>query len=159
MRLFDCIEFNPALRIMDNVAGIAFSPWTCRPGVTVPSRTGCCPITWNTTATTPDWVLAATVPVLFRHGARQVALLREPADHDDIRHTGAYNDFSRYLALAGQYCQLPDRFLAITHGYPAAASPPWLTNWSRPAAPAHSLRRGAQTSVRPRARGAQQSGG
>ena len=116
VRLFDCIEFNPALRIMDSVAGIAFLTMDLQ------ARGHSAESHWLLSdyleydGDYPGLALLQLYRCYFAMVRAKVALLREPADHDDIRHTGAYNDFSRYLALAGQYCQLPDRFLAITHG-------------------------------------------
>lgn len=116
VRLFDCIEFNPALRIMDSIGEIAFLTMDLQarghPGES-------------------HWLLAdyleyrgdyAGLALLnlyrcyFAMVRAKVALLREPAQREAIEGTPAYVDFCRYLTLAGSYCQRPVPFLAITHG-------------------------------------------
>lgn len=116
VRLFDCIEFNPSLRIMDSIAEIAF-------------------LTMDLEARghqrASHWVLGdyleysgdyAGLALLdlyrcyFAMVRAKVALLREPPTHEGITATPGYDDFCRYLSLAQQYCQRPARFLAITHG-------------------------------------------
>ena len=116
VRLFDCIEFNPSLRVMDSIGEIAFLAMDLDArGYHRESR----------------WLLAdyleyrgdyAGLALLdlyrsyFAMVRAKVALLREPADRADILDTPAYGDFCRYLALALAYSDRRAQFLAITHG-------------------------------------------
>ncbi len=116
VRLFDCIEFNPALRIMDSIGEIAFLTMDLQarghPGES-------------------HWLLAdyleyrgdyAGLALLnlyrcyFALVRAKVALLRAPPQRAATEDTPACADFCHYLALAGTYCNRPATFLAITHG-------------------------------------------
>ncbi len=116
VRLFDCIEFNPALRIMDSIGEIAFLSMDLQarghPGES-------------------HWLLAdyleyrgdyAGLALLnlyrcyFALVRAKVALLRAPPQRAALEDAPACADFCRYLALAASYCQRPGTFLAITHG-------------------------------------------
>ena len=116
VRLFDCIEFNPSLRIMDSIGEIAFL------AMDLQARGHC----GEAHCLLADYLeyrgdYAGLAPLnlyrcYFAMVRAKVALLREPSQHPAIRDTPAYADFSRYLALAGSYCRQPATFLAITHG-------------------------------------------
>ena len=116
VRLFDCIEFNASLRVMDSIGEIAFLSMDLE----ARGHSG-----------ESHWVLAdyleyrgdyAGLPLLqlyrcyFAMVRAKVALLREPAGTGSIQSSGAYDEFCRYLCLAHDYCQPTARFLAITHG-------------------------------------------
>lgn len=116
VRLFDCIEFNAALRVMDSIGEIAFLSMDLE----ARGHSG-----------ESHWVLAdyleyrgdyAGLPLLqlyrcyFAMVRAKVALLREPAGTGSIQSSGAYDEFCRYLCLAHDYCQPTALFLAITHG-------------------------------------------
>lgn len=116
VRLFDCIEFNSALRIMDSIGEIALL------GMDLEARGHSHQAHWlvaDYLEYRGDYEGLALLDLYrcyFALVRAKVALLREPERHHDIRGTAAYADFSRYLGLAGGYCQAPQQFLAITHG-------------------------------------------
>ena len=116
VRLFDCIEFSPALRILDSIAEIAF-------------------LTMDLEARgyreAAHWLLSDYLEYRDDFGGlaliglyrsyyamvrAKVALLREPPGSGDITTAAGHAEFCRYLALADSYCQPGVRFLAITHG-------------------------------------------
>ena len=116
VRLFDCIEFNPSLRIMDSIAEIAFLT------MDLEARGHHQESHWvlgDYLEYSGDYAGLALLDLYSSYFAMvraKVALLREPPAHEDITATPAYADCCRYLSLAQQYCQRPARFLAITHG-------------------------------------------
>lgn len=116
VRLFDCIEFNPAMRIMDGIAEIAFlcmdlqargheAESHCLLGDYLEYR-----------GDYEGLPLLDLYRCYFAMVRAKVALLREPATADSISDTDAYRDFRRYLLLAHNYCERRAPFLAITHG-------------------------------------------
>ncbi|MEE4143639.1 MAG: AAA family ATPase [Halieaceae bacterium] len=116
VRLFDCIEFNAALRVMDSIGEIAFLSMDLE--ARGHSGESHCVLT-DYLEYRGDY---AGLPLLqlyrcyFAMVRAKVALLREPAGTGSIQSSGAYAGFCRYLSLAQGYCQPTARFLAITHG-------------------------------------------
>ena len=116
VRLFDCIEFSPTLRIMDSIGEIAFLSMDLEArGHSAESHC----LLADYLEYRGDY---AGLPLLqlyrcyFAMVRAKVTLLREPAGTGSIQSSGAYGEFCRYLALAHTYCQSSPRFLAITHG-------------------------------------------
>jgi aminoglycoside phosphotransferase family enzyme/predicted kinase len=116
VRLFDCIEFNPAMRIMDGIAEIAFlcmdlqarghaGEAHCLLGDYLEYR-----------GDYAGLVLLDLYRSYFAMVRAKVALLREPEDAPRLAATPAYADFCRYLQLARDCCGERKRFVAITHG-------------------------------------------
>jgi len=116
VRLFDCIEFNPAMRIMDSIAEIAFLCMDLQARGHAP-QTHC--LLGDYMEYRGDY---GGLPLLdlyrsyFAMVRAKVALLREPASARNLTATGAYSDFCRYLQLAHGCCQRLAPFIAITHG-------------------------------------------
>jgi aminoglycoside phosphotransferase family enzyme/predicted kinase len=116
VRLFDCIEFNPSLRIIDSIGEIAL---LC---MDLEARghggeSHC--LLADYLEYRGDYAGLALLNLYrcyFAMVRAKVALLREPADREAIEDTAAYSDFHRYLMLAASYCDQPATFLAITHG-------------------------------------------
>lgn len=116
VRLFDCIEFNAALRIMDSMSEIAFLSMDLDArGFPRESRQ----LLTDYLEYSGDYAGLALLDLFrcyFAVVRAKVHLLREPAQHHAITSTDAYREFQRYVHLARQYTQQPQRFLAITHG-------------------------------------------
>ena len=116
VRLFDCIEFNTALRVMDSIGEIAFLSMDLE--ARGHGGEAHCVLT-DYLEYRGDY---AGLPLLqlyrcyFAMVRAKVALLREPAGTGSIQSSGAYSEFCRYLCLAHNYCQPTAIFLAITHG-------------------------------------------
>jgi predicted kinase len=116
VRLFDCIEFNPALRIMDSIGEVALL------AMDLQARGHGRECHWllsDYLEYTGDYEGLALLDLFRSYFAMvraKVALLREPANLAGIQGTAAYGDFCRYLELAGAYDRAPAPFLAITHG-------------------------------------------
>jgi hypothetical protein len=116
VRLFDCIEFNPSLRIMDSIAEIAFLT------MDLEARGYRDQTHWllsDYLEYRDDFdglVLLDLYRSYFAMVRAKVALLREPPGTGDIAATAGHAEFCRYLALAHRYCQPGALFLAITHG-------------------------------------------
>lgn len=120
VRLFDCIEFNPALRIMDGIGEIAFL------SMDLDARAYHSEARWLLN----DWLeyggdygsldLLNLYRGYFAMVRAKVALLRHPpAAHNPGRDSEAerdYREFCRYLVLARSYSAPAKPFLAITHG-------------------------------------------
>jgi aminoglycoside phosphotransferase family enzyme/predicted kinase len=116
VRLFDCIEFNPSLRIMDSVGEIALLSMDLEARGHV-GESHC--LLTDYLEYRGDYAGLALLQLYrcyFAMVRAKVALLREPADHEAIEGTAAHGDFCRYLALAASCCDQPVTFLAITHG-------------------------------------------
>ena len=116
VRLFDCIEFNPAFRIMDSISEIAFlSMDMSARGYHEASRR----LLTDYLEYSGDY---AGLPLLrlyvcyFAMVRAKVCLLREQHRKAGITAMPAYPDFLRYVALARSCLQPQKLFLAITHG-------------------------------------------
>jgi aminoglycoside phosphotransferase family enzyme len=116
VRLFDCIEFNPAMRIMDSIAEIAFLCMDLQARGHAPENHCLLGDYLEYRGDYEGLPLLDLFRSYFAMVRAKVALLREPASAADITATAAYDDFRRYLQLAHSYCQRPAPFLAITHG-------------------------------------------
>lgn len=120
VRLFDCIEFNPSLRIMDSIAEIAFLT------MDLDARSYHAEAHWllsDYLEYRDDFgglVLLDLYRSYFAMVRAKVALLRAPPENtpgtDGMANTPAHAEFRRYLALAISYCRPGAPFLAITHG-------------------------------------------
>jgi aminoglycoside phosphotransferase family enzyme/predicted kinase len=113
VRLFDCIEFNPSLRIMDSIGEIAFVTMDLD-AKGYHGEAHCLLIDYlEYRGDYTGLALFDLYRSYFAMVRAKVALLRHPSakanKHD-------YEEFCRYLALAHSYCQPAPRFLAITHG-------------------------------------------
>ncbi len=116
VRLFDCIEFNANLRVMDSIGEIAFLSMDLE--ARGHSGEAHCVLT-DYLEYRGDYAglrLLQLYRCYFAMVKAKVALLREPAGTGSIQSSGAYGEFCRYLSLAHGYCQPGVRFLAITHG-------------------------------------------
>jgi aminoglycoside phosphotransferase family enzyme/predicted kinase len=116
VRLFDCIEFNAAYRIMDSISEVAFLSMDM--DVRGYQRASHRLLT-DYLEYSGDY---AGLPLLgiyscyFAMVRAKVSLLRESKHEKALISTDGYSDFLRYLALA-QKCTHPQRlFLAIMHG-------------------------------------------
>jgi aminoglycoside phosphotransferase family enzyme/predicted kinase len=116
VRLFDCIEFNPAMRIMDSIAEIAFLCMDLQARGHEPESHCLLGDYLEYRGDYEGLPLLDLYRSYFAMVRAKVALLREPASSADITATEAYRDFCRYLQLAHSCCQRPAPFLAITHG-------------------------------------------
>lgn len=116
VRLFDCIEFNPALRVMDSIGEIALLTMDLQARGHSPQSHWLLADYLEYSGDYEGLALLQLYRCYFGMVRAKVALLRESVTHTAIQGTEAYSDFSRYLALAGTYCQPGARFLAITHG-------------------------------------------
>jgi predicted kinase len=116
VRLFDCIEFNAALRIMDSLSEIAFLSMDLDArGFPQESHQ----LLADYLEYSGDYAGLALLDLFrcyFAVVRAKVHLLREPAQHSAITTTDAYREFQRYVHLARQYTQPQRSFLAITHG-------------------------------------------
>ena len=116
VRLFDCVEFNPGMRIMDGIAEIAF---LCMDLQARGHRRECHWLLGDYLEYRGDYAGLALLDLYRSYYAMvraKVALLREPAGNPDLAAGDAYREFSRYLQLARRYAGHPPAFLAITHG-------------------------------------------
>jgi len=114
--LFDCIEFNPALRIMDSISEIAFLGMDLQ-ARGHPGEAHC--LLCDYLEYRGDYRGLALLQLYRSYFAMvraKVALLREPANRADIEASEAYGEFRRYLTLAGEHSLPGTPFLAITHG-------------------------------------------
>jgi hypothetical protein len=116
VRLFDCIEFNPAMRIMDSIAEIAFLCMDLQARGHEPESHCLLGDYLEYRGDYEGLPLLDLYRSYFAMVRAKVALLRESASAADITATGGYRDFCRYLQLAHSCCQRPAPFLAITHG-------------------------------------------
>ena len=116
VRLFDCIEFNPSLRIMDAIGEIALLSMDLEARGHSPEAHWVVADYLEYRGDYESLALLNLYRCYFAMVRAKVALLREPTDHPAIIDTAAYDDFCRYLALAGTYRVTPLKFLAITHG-------------------------------------------
>ncbi len=116
LRLFDCIEFNPAFRIMDGIGEIAFMAMDMDArGHHAQAHL----LLTDYLEYRGDYAGLAVLDLYRSYFAMvraKVSLLRESADHPAITGTDAYAQFRRYLALAQHYCRPRRVFLSITHG-------------------------------------------
>jgi len=116
VRLFDCIEFNAAFRILDSIAELALLDMDVNArGHPAASHR----LLTDYLEYRGDYAGLALLDlyrVYFALVRAKVNLLRHPPDHPGLLDTPAYQELRRYLALAHQYCQPRRRFLAITHG-------------------------------------------
>ena len=116
VRLFDCIEFNPSLRIMDSIAEIAFLTMDLEARGYHDEGHWLLSDYLEYRDDFDGLVLLDLFRSYFAMVRAKVALLREPPGTDSITATAGHADFRRYLAMAHNYCQPGTRFLAITHG-------------------------------------------
>jgi aminoglycoside phosphotransferase family enzyme/gluconate kinase len=114
--LFDCIEFNPAFRIVDRVGEIALLAMDMeargRPGES--HQLLCDYLEYG-----GDFEALALFDLYRSYYAMvraKVNLLRESADAPGLAAGASYLEMRRYLSLAHRYCRPAPRFLAITHG-------------------------------------------
>jgi len=116
VRLFDCIEFNAAFRIIDSIGEIAFLAMDMDArGHHAQAHT----LLTDYLEYRGDYAGLEVFDLYRSYFAMvraKVALMREPPGHREIATTDAYAGFRRYLELASQYCRPRQRFLAITHG-------------------------------------------
>jgi aminoglycoside phosphotransferase family enzyme/predicted kinase len=122
VRLFDCIEFSPSLRIMDSIGEIALLTMD----LDARGHHGeAHHMLIDYLEYRGDYAGLALLDLYRSYFAMvraKVALLRHPLDKDCVATVEAradkrdYEEFCRYLALAYSYCQSTPRFLAITHG-------------------------------------------
>lgn len=116
VRLFDCIEFNPSMRIMDSMAEIAFLYMDLQ-ARGHPAEASC--LLGDYLEYRGDYGGLALLDLYRSYFAMvraKVALLRQPADTPDIEATPAHAEFRRYLRLARHCCDPRQCFVAITHG-------------------------------------------
>ncbi len=114
--LFDCIEFNPSLRIMDSIGDIAFLSMDLQ-ARGHPGESHCLLADYlEYRGDYEGLALLELYRCYFAMVRAKVALLREPASHTDIQGGAAFGEFCRYLDLASDYCLARAPFLAITHG-------------------------------------------
>ena len=116
VRLFDCIEFNAAYRIMDSISEVAFL------GMDMNARGYQRASHRLLTAYLEYSGDYAGLPLIgfyscyFAMVRAKVSLLRESPHGKVIVGTDGYREYLRYMALA-QKCTQPNRlFMAITHG-------------------------------------------
>ncbi len=116
VRLFDCIEFNPALRIMDRIAEAAFLTMDMDArGYRQQSRQ----LLVDYLEYSGDYdglTLLDLYRCYYAMVRAKVNLLRAASTAGPVSHTDAYRDFLPYLQLAGHYTHPRQRFVAITHG-------------------------------------------
>ena len=116
VRLFDCIEFNASLRIMDSMAEIAFLTMDLdAKGYHDASH---CLLTdyLEYRDDVEGLALLDLYRSYFAMVRAKVNLLRESKQHPHIAGTDAWQAFQRYLQLARQYTRPRPVFLAITRG-------------------------------------------
>ena len=116
VRLFDCIEFNPAMRIMDSIAEIAFLCMDLQARGHEPESHCLLGDYLEYRGDYEGLPLLDLYRSYFAMVRAKVALLREPASTAAITASEAYRGFCQYLRLAHSCCQRPVPFLAITHG-------------------------------------------
>lgn len=116
VRLFDCIEFNPAFRVMDSISEIAFLAMDMAArGYHGASRR----LLTDYLEYSGDYAGLPALGLFWSYFAMvraKVSLLREPKKCVEITTTPGYRDFLRYLQLANAATQSTKLFLAIMHG-------------------------------------------
>lgn len=116
VRLFDCIEFNPAFRVMDSISEIAFLAMDMAArGYHGESRR----LLTDYLEYSGDYAGLPALGLFWSYFAMvraKVSLLREPKKVIAITTTHGYRDFLRYLQLANAATQSTKLFLAIMHG-------------------------------------------
>ncbi|MEZ5502061.1 MAG: AAA family ATPase [Halioglobus sp.] len=116
VRLFDCIEFNAAFRIMDSLSEIAFLTMDMDArGYHEASHR----LLTDYLEYSGDYTglpLLALYRCYFALVRAKVNLLRESRESTDITATTGFSEFLRYLDLAHTSTQPNRLFLAITHG-------------------------------------------
>ena len=116
VRLFDCIEFNPAFRIMDSIGEAALlSMDMAARGCTAASH-GFLSDYLEYSGDYSGLALLDLYRSYFALVRVKVNLLREAADRPNISSSEAYQAGCRYLGVAAQYCKSHRPFLAITVG-------------------------------------------
>jgi len=116
VRLFDCIEFNAAFRIMDRIAEVAFlaMDMAARGHADGAHRLLTDYLEYSGDfAALPLFDLYRCYYALVR---AKVNLLRESPANAALRQTDAYREFTRYLSLAVAYGRPRQSLLAITYG-------------------------------------------
>ncbi len=116
VRLFDCIEFNAAFRIMDSISEIAFL------GMDMDARgypEASHRLLTDYLEYRGDYTGLALLDFYCCYFAMvrgKVNLLREPLSTTALTTTQSYREFLRYLELAQERTQPRRTFLAITYG-------------------------------------------
>jgi uncharacterized protein len=116
VRLFDCIEFNPAFRVMDSIAEIAFLSMDLDARDFHQASHQLLTNYLEYRDDYPGLALLDLYRCYFAMVRAKVALLREAPEHEAITTTAAYTQCRRYLALAHSYSRPRQVFVAITHG-------------------------------------------
>ena len=116
VRLFDCIEFNAAFRVMDSISEAAFlsMDMDARGYQRASHR-----LMTDYLEYSGDYAglpLFGIYSCYFAMVRAKVSLLRESPDEKALIDTEGYSRFLRYLALAQKSTQPKQLFLAITHG-------------------------------------------
>jgi aminoglycoside phosphotransferase family enzyme/predicted kinase len=116
VRLFDCIEFNPAFRIIDSIGeiGLLTMDLDAREHPAESHR-----LLSDYLEYRGDYAGLALLNLYRSYYAlvrAKVNLLRVDADSHGLQDTDAYKEARRYLAFASHYCEPQRPFLAITHG-------------------------------------------
>jgi len=116
VRLFDCIEFNDELRVMDSIADIAFLAMDLEARGHPGESHNLLSDYLEYRDDFPGMAALDLYRCYFAMVRAKVALLRAPAGNSAGGDTPGYPDFSRYLDLAASYCRPRTGFLAITRG-------------------------------------------
>jgi predicted kinase len=116
VRLFDCIEFNPAFRIMDSIGETALLNMDMAARGCTAAANGFLSDYLEYSGDYSGLALLDLYRSYFALVRVKVNLLREAADRPNISSSKTYRAGCRYLALAGQYCESRRPFLAITFG-------------------------------------------
>ncbi|MEH6634196.1 MAG: AAA family ATPase [Halioglobus sp.] len=116
VQLFDCIEFNPAFRIMDSISEIAFLSMDIEARGHTQAAHRLLSDYLEYRGDYAGLVLLNLYRCYFAMVRAKVALLREPRTNKDIGETPGFVIFRRYLELACSYTQSVPGFVAITHG-------------------------------------------
>ncbi|MFV8817761.1 AAA family ATPase [Haliea sp. E17] len=116
LRLFDCIEFNAAFRIVDSIAEIALLDMDLNArGHPAESHR----LLSDYLEYRGDFDGLALLDLYRSYYAlvrAKVNLLRHPAGRPGLADSEDYAEMRRYLGLAYRYCRPRRRFLVITHG-------------------------------------------
>jgi len=116
VRLFDCIEFNASLRIMDSMAEIAFLTMDLDAKGYHDASHSLLTDYLEYRGDFEGLALLDLYRCYFAMVRAKVNLLRESKQHPSIASTDAGQAFQRYLELARQYTRPRPVFLAITRG-------------------------------------------